>query len=60
MKLFRFAEAITAIAIFSMIFCSCKKNAISLPNINDDTAQTIDTNLYKLTGEMFRKQDSYF
>ena len=51
MKLFRFAEAITAIAIFSMIFCSCKKNTISLLNINDDdTAQTIDTNLYKLTG----------
>lgn len=50
MKSFGFTKAITLCVLFSTILCNCRKNAISLPNINDDTSQTIDTNLYKLTG----------
>ena len=61
MKAFRFAEAITVLALFSMIACSCKKNSISLLNINDDdTDRTVDTSLYKLTGSNVQETGQLF
>ena len=61
MKAFRFAEAITVLALFSMIACSCKKNSISLLNINDDdTDRTVGTSLYKLTGNNVQETGQLF